>query len=294
MVKTPTINQYLINLIAKAQLAAAEKSKDPKVINAARVKYLNLTESEVAMGPFVRDEATGKYSVVMTCAGRKWNYRMVFNTGTLAGLAAEKQQGGAALDALNLATTPVLLFVDANKQLYLVIEENTNAFEALKLTGYEFPADCFVPTFYGKPNETNRAVGHIDIDHPVVAGRFLLAYTAKPKQTQQGEVMNSEEMQKQAQANSNEGDQAQPGSTQTELKSPSQPGQSAGTGSNSADAVSDPAQTAQENLETAQQNEADFNEQANSETSVSDNATPTPDNVESTDKPISGSNTKKK
>lgn len=293
MVKTPTINQYLLNIIAKAQLAAADKTKDARTISQARFKFLDLAESEVTFGPYTRDAATGKYSVAVNCPSRKWNARFAFNTGTLEGLSKEKQQGGASLGALDLATTPCLLYIDANKQRYLVIEENTNAFEAIKLTGYEFPADSFVPTMYGQPNESNRAVGHIDIDHPVVAGRYLLAYTFKPKsQQQKGDVMKSDDMQQQAEANSNEGDQAQPGSTQTEIKSPAQPGNSEGTGSNSTDATVNPADQAEANLETAKQNEADYNAQAAAEKEAADNAEPSQDNVESTDKAISTSKKK--
>lgn len=172
---TPTINQYLLDLFATAQLNAAQKTKDPKAIAKANNRYGNLTEAEVKFGAFVRDDKTGKYTVTLSSNSRGWGATKVsFNTGTIAALSRKNQQGGATLKALDLVTTPTLLYVDENDSRYLAVEKDTNIFEALKLTGYEFPADSFVPTIYGTPDLVNRAVGHVDLEHPIVVGRFFI------------------------------------------------------------------------------------------------------------------------
>lgn len=284
MEKVPTINQYLLNLVSGVQITAAEKSKDAKKIAIANRDYKDLKESEVTFGPFVRDDATGKWSTSIRANTRGWTLRkQVFSTGTIKGLARANQQGGEKLDALTLLRTPNLVYIQENDSYYLVVEKDTNVFEALKLTGYEFPADSFVPTIYGKPNKDNWAVGHVDLEHPIVAGRFLLYYLqsdSKPagngKDTndqtktdlklQGGTNVTSDNSQEQARANSNEGDQANPSSTQTSLKGPVEPGRSEGTDkgngqANSTDAVKDPAVTAEENLEEAKENEANFKDQ---------------------------------
>lgn len=179
---TPTINQYLLDLFATAQLSAAQKTKDQKVIAKANAKYKNLVEAEVKFGPFVRDEKTGKYTVTVSSNSRGWgDTKVSFNTGTIAALSRKTQQGGATLNALDLVTTPTLLYVDENDSRYLAVEKDTNIFEALKLTGYGFPADSFVPTIYGTPDADNRAVGHVDLEHPIVVGRFFIYWIGQPK-----------------------------------------------------------------------------------------------------------------
>lgn len=284
MSQTPTINQYLLDLLVAGRIAAAEKTKDPKAIAKANRDYKDLKESEVTFGPWARDTKTGVNSVKLVAKSRNWTIeKMTFNTGTLAGLSRKNQQGAALISALDLVSIPSLIYVQENDSRYLAVDDGANVFESLKLTGYEFPANSFVPTIYGKPKEDSKAVGQVDIDHPIVAGRFLLYYITssakkgsddnKVQPTDQettdlslkGETnVSSDNTQDQAQANSNEGDQANPGSTQTELKTPKEPGQSAPTAGdtqgNSADGTADPVETAKENEQTAKENAEGFEE----------------------------------
>jgi hypothetical protein len=299
----PTINQYLLDLLSKSQIAAAEKTGDSKKIALAKKNYEGLTESEVTFGKFVRDDKTGKYSVKIVAKSRNWTIeKMTFNTGTIEALSRQNQQGAAQISALEMVTAPGLIYVQENDSRYLAIQQDSNLYEALKLTGYEFPADSFVPTVYGEAKKDSKAVGQVDIDHPIVAGRFLLYYFNAPKSSvqddskvktqsqetdlkmkggtnvssdnaqnndqqngqengQQNDQQNTQVNSQNSVADSNEGDQANPGSTQHELKTPAEPGQSDNGPegqSNSADATSDPAETAKENEETAKENEAGF------------------------------------
>lgn len=274
-----TINQYLLDLFTTAQLAAADKTKDQKQIALAEKKYKNLQESEVTFGSFIRDAKTGKYSVKVTAKSRgNWVVNMTFNTGTIAKLSAKNQQGATQVSALDLVSIPTLLYVQENDSRYLVVEKDSNISEALKLTGYSFPEGSFVPTIYGKPDATSKAVGQVDIDHPIVAGRFLIAYLGKAKADVPSTSTKSStvdlttdgdtKVTSTSTTSSNEGDQANPGSTQEELKTPAQPGQSdngADSQSNSADATQNPADVAAANQETAEQNEAEQKEQSSTD-----------------------------
>jgi hypothetical protein len=281
MSQVPTIKQYLLDLLVKSQLDAADRTKDPKQIALAEKKYKGLTEKEVEFGDYVLDPKTGKYSVKLVAKTRNWTLqKMTFNTGTIEALSRKNQQGAAQISALEMVTSPGLIYVQENDSRYLAVEPDANIFEAMKLTGYEFPADSFVPTIYGEPKEDSKAVGQVDLDHPIVAGRFLLYYIGQHSleslQNGEGEKKptddkdlkmqgdtnaSSDNTQANAQANSNEGDQANPGSTQTQLKTPAEPGQSENGPegqANSANGTADPAEVAKENEETAKENEEGF------------------------------------
>lgn len=278
-----TINQYLLDLFTTAQLNAAQKTKDQKQIAVAEKKYKDLDESEVTFGPFNRDLKTGKYTVKVSAKARgNWVNNIAFNTGTIDALSRATQQGAEQISALDLVSIPTLLYVEENKSRYLVVEKDTNISEGLKLTGYSFPEDSFVPTIYGKPKSDSKAVGHVDIDHPIVAGRFLIAYLGKGKEESPNPSesidrkdskvdLKSEGNTQVTSENtpaSNEGDQANPGSTQGELKTPAQPGQSDNgpTGqSNSADSTQNPVDVAKENEQEAKENEAEQKEQLSSD-----------------------------
>lgn len=282
MSQTPTINQYLLNLLVSSQLSAAQKTKNPKTIAVAEKKYKDLQESEVTFGKFVRDDKTGKYSVKLTAKSRGWSVdKIVFNTGTIAALCRQNQQGAAQIAALDLVTIPGLIYVAENDAHYLAVEKDSNIFEGLKLTGYEFPADSFVPTIYADVEAETKTYGHVDLDHPIVMGRFRIYYinqnkkkddiTDQPETTTvkldgTGDTQVSSDNQSQA-SESNEGDQANPASTQQELKTPAEPGQSdngAEGQSNSAEAQQDPADVAAENQQIAEKNEAEQKEKLNS------------------------------
>lgn len=282
MSQTPTINQYLLDLLVNSQLTAAQKTKDPKAIALAEKKYKDLQESEVTFGKFVRDDKTGKYSVKLVAKSRGWTIeKMVFNTGTIAALSRQKQQGAAQISALDLVTVPGLIYVAENDAHYLAVEKDSNIFEGLKLTGYEFPADSFVPTIYGDVEAETKTYGHVDLNHPIVTGRYRIYYinqnkkkdevTDQPETTtvkldSTGDSQVSSDNQNQA-PESNEGDQANPGSTQQELKTPAEPGQSDNGPegqSNSAEGQQDPADVAAENQQIAKENEAEQKEQLSS------------------------------
>lgn len=178
-----TINQYLLDLFTNAQLKHAYSTNDLKYIALAEKKYKDLDESEVVFGQFVRNAKTGRYLVKVSAKGRgNWSNEISLNTGTIDALSRAKQQGAEEISALDLVSIPTLLYIEENKSRYLVVEKDTNVSEALKLTGYSFPEDSFVPTIYGSPKPDSRAVGHVDIDHPIVAGRFLIAYIGKGKE----------------------------------------------------------------------------------------------------------------
>lgn len=277
MSQTPTINQYLLDLFTTAQLAAAQKTKDPKQIALAEKKYKDLQESEVTFGPFTRDSKTNKNSVKISAKARgNWVVNMTFNTGTLAGLCRKNQQGAASIAALDLVTIPGLIYVQENDAHYLAVEKDSNIFEGLKLTGYEFPADSFVPTIYGDVEAETKTYGQVDIDHPIVVGRFRIYYINQNKKDEKDQSSSSEkdvklksegDTQVTSENNtpaSNEGDQANPGSTQGELKTPAQPGPSDNGPegqSNSADATQNPVDVAAENEQEAKENVEEQKEQ---------------------------------
>jgi len=278
-----TINQYLLDLFTNAQLNAARKSGNQKDIALAEKKYKDLQESEVVFGPFNRDLKTGKYTVKVSAKARgNWVSSIGFNTGTIDALSRANQQGAEQIAALDLVSIPALLYVEENKSRYLVVEKDSNISEGLKLTGYSFPEDSFVPTIYGKPDSNSKAVGHVDIDHPIVAGRFLIAYLGKGKEettipSESTSKMDSKvdlksegktQVTSENTPASNESDQANPESTQRELKTPAQPGPSDNgpTGqSNSADATQDPVDVAKENEQEAKENVAEQKEQLSSD-----------------------------
>lgn len=278
MSQTPTINQYLLDLFTTAQLVAAQKTKNAKTIALAEKQYKDLSESEVVFGKFTTDAKTGKNAVKVTAKSRgNWSANITFNTGTLAGLCRKNQQGAAKISALDMASIPGLFYVQENDAYYLAVEKDSNIFEGLKLTGYEFPADSFVPTIYGNVDKETKTYGHVDIEHPIVVGRFRIYYINQNKKDKSDQSSSSQDVKLETKGDtqvtsentqnvpqSNEGDQANPGSTQRELKTPAQPGPSEngnGGQSNSADNTQNPVEVAQENEQEAKENVEEQKEQ---------------------------------
>lgn len=178
MTKTPTVMQHLVNLVAASKLNAAYATKDPEIIAKQEKCYKNLSETEVTFTkPFSSVLTGGKWQTTMTCKSRGFQInKLTYNTGTLKALTAAVIQGIAQKSSLDLVTVPGVYFVDGSENIHLVVEKDSNIFDALKLTGFEFPTESFKTTMYEARDTELKADGHVDIDHSVVAGRFLLSY----------------------------------------------------------------------------------------------------------------------
>lgn len=178
MTKTPTVMQHLVNLVATSKLNAAYATKDPEIIAKQEKCYKNLSETEVTFTkPFSSVLTGGKWQTTMTCKSRGFQInKLTYNTGTLKALTAAVIQGIAQKSSLDLVTVPGVYFVDGSENIHLVVEKDSNIFDALKLTGFEFPTEAFKTTMYEARDTELKADGHVDIDHSVVAGRFLLSY----------------------------------------------------------------------------------------------------------------------
>lgn len=185
MTKTPTVMQHLVNLVATSKLNAAYATKDPEIIAKQEKCYKNLSETEVTFTkPFSSVLTGGKWQTTMTCKSRGFQInKLTYNTGTLKALTAAVIQGIAQKSSLDLVTVPGVYFVDGSENIHLVVEKDSNIFDALKLTGFEFPTESFKTTVYDARNDDLKADGHVDIDHSVVAGRFLLSYIQRAPAT---------------------------------------------------------------------------------------------------------------
>lgn len=177
MSTTPTIYQYMLNLFVNARIKTAEASGDAKAIARAHAAYDNISESEVTFSKFVKNTATGKWTSTITSKVRGWTGNINFNTGTLKALIGDNLQGVGKLESLvRMVDFPGLFFVDETQALYLVVEKDANIFEALKMSGYEFPTDTFNVILKKDFDPVTHSDGFVDIDHPIVTGRLLLSY----------------------------------------------------------------------------------------------------------------------
>lgn len=173
----PSINKYLLDLIVASRISAAEKTGDPKTIAKAHRDYDGIVETDVQFSTPIRNPKTGKYSINLTCVKRNWALKNItFNTGSIDALSRAKQQGVNNLETLDKIDIPSLVYVAENKQRYLVVEKDSNSVDAITLTGYSFPASALTTVIYDEPKTAYKAVGHIDVNHPIVTGRFLLNY----------------------------------------------------------------------------------------------------------------------
>lgn len=178
MIKTPTIMQYLVTLVANARLNAAYATNDAAAIAKAEKQYKNLSEDEVTFTkPFTSVLTNGKWQTTMTCVKRGWQIqKLTYNTGTLKALSAAVLQGVARKATLDLATVAGVYYIEETGNIHLLVEKDSNVFDALKLTGFEFPTDAFKTVIYDTRDIDGHADGYVDIDHSVVAGRFMLSY----------------------------------------------------------------------------------------------------------------------
>lgn len=185
MSQTPSIMQYLVDLIASSRLKQAQENGKKAEIDLAESRYRNLSEKEVTFSKPVR--VGNKWQVSITSAKRNFKIEKVaYNTGTLSALTKAVAQGIAKKASLVNISVPGLYYVDETDQLYLVLEDESNIHDGLGLTGYTFPPENFrVDIKTDRDNEFG-SDGHIDIDHSVVAGRFQLFYIKrqqKPEST---------------------------------------------------------------------------------------------------------------
>lgn len=174
----PTCNQYLLDIFTTAKLKAAASLKDP----AARAKqekfYTDVKEDEcVFTRPILKD---GKWSVDITCAGRGWKYvGLRYNTGTLQTLTAPKSNYTLSVEKLRAQTVTGLYYAVDRETLHLVLHPQSNIWEALRMTGYEFDPTDFSVHDYEQRDEVLVADGHIDIRNTIVAGRIYITHPAR-------------------------------------------------------------------------------------------------------------------
>lgn len=178
MQQNPTCYQYLLNIFTQSKLDIAAKLKDP----AARAKqerfYTGVKETEcVFTRPVLKD---GKWSVDITCAGRGWKYQgLRFNTGGLLGLVGPKANYTIELNRLRSQTVTGLYYAVDKETLHLVVQPQSNIWEALQMTGYSFSPSEFSVVDYEARDEKILADGHVDIRNNIVAGRVYITHVAR-------------------------------------------------------------------------------------------------------------------
>lgn len=178
MNKTPSIMQYLVDLVANSKLKEARDGGDKDFVARQEKYFKDLSESEVKFSPPVKSTFTnGKWQTSMSSPKRGFQIsKLTYNTGTLKALTKAVAQAMARKDSLDHATVPGIYLVEENDQIHLLIERDSNIFDALKMTGYEFPADSFKTSLYDVREEELKADGYVDIDHSVVSGRLFISY----------------------------------------------------------------------------------------------------------------------
>lgn len=178
MQQNPTCNQYLLNIFTESKLKAALSLKDP----AARAKqekfYTDVKETEcIFTRPVLKD---GKWAVDITCAGRGWKYQgLRYNTGKLLGLVNAKANYTIEREKLRTQTVTGLYYAVDKDTLHLVVQPQSNIWEALLMTGYRFDPKEFSVHEYPNRDEALLADGHVDIRNTVVAGRIYITHVAR-------------------------------------------------------------------------------------------------------------------
>lgn len=179
MQQTPTPWQYLLSIVTKSKLAAAATSKDPAFRARQERYYTDLQESECV---FSRPIKSGEsWLVDVTCRGRGFQLKgLPYKTGTLVPMFKPMTNIMVKKEALDLNTMTGVYFVMENEQLHLLVHPQSNIWEALKMTGYEFSPSQFSTEVYPERNDLLKADGHVDIKDTVVSGRIYISYIQKP------------------------------------------------------------------------------------------------------------------
>lgn len=178
MRKVPTTWQYLLDIITKVRLDTAAKSKDPAWRAKQERYYKGLSEDECTFSRPTRPaDASGKWEVDITCKGRGWKLEKVrYNTGTIFGMTRAASNYMVREEGLETQNVTGLYWLVGSERLHLLAHPQSNIWEALQLTGYEFSPAQFTTEIYPSRNVELRADGHIDIKDSVVAGRIYLSY----------------------------------------------------------------------------------------------------------------------
>lgn len=178
MQQTPSPWQYLLDIVIKSKLAAAAASKDPAFRARQEKYYTDLKEDQCEFSTPVRKG--DNWYVTITC--RERGFQLVdlpYKTGALFPMV--KPMANYVLEPSSIAinTMTGLYYVMSNEHLHLQVHPQSNIWEALKMTGYEFAPKHFVTNMYEQRNEELAADGHIDINHSVVTGRIYISYLQK-------------------------------------------------------------------------------------------------------------------
>lgn len=178
MQQTPTPWQYLLDIVIKSKLAAAAASKDPAFRARQERYYTDLKEDQCEFSKPVRKGEN--WYVTITC--RERGFQLVdlpYKTGTLFPMVKPMANYVLEPESIAINTMTGLYYVMSNENLHLQVHPQSNIWEALKMTGYEFAPNHFVTKMYEQRNEELAADGHIDINHSVVTGRIYISYLQK-------------------------------------------------------------------------------------------------------------------
>lgn len=178
MQQTPTPWQFLLDIISAAKLKAAETIQNPIAREAAIKKYKDLREGECKFSTPIKNKTTaGAWLVDITVAGRGFKLESVaYKTGTIIGMSKPNANVMLMAETLDLSTTTGLYFVEQTQQLHLLVHPQSNIWEALQMTGYQFSPKQFQAVQYDTRNTDLKADGHIDISDSVVAGRVYVSF----------------------------------------------------------------------------------------------------------------------
>ncbi|UQT03322.1 hypothetical protein YUBABA_01160 [Serratia phage vB_SmaM-Yubaba] len=178
MQQTPTTWQYLLDLVTKSKLKAASESKDPAFRARQEKYYTDLKESECAFSKPVRKGDL--WYVTITCRGRGFQLQdLPYKTGTLFPMVKPMANYVMEPSSVAVNTMTGLYYVMSNEHLHLQVHPQSNLWEALKMTGYEFSPSQFTTTMFEGRNEELAADGFIDIKDTVVSGRIYVSYLQK-------------------------------------------------------------------------------------------------------------------
>lgn len=164
-----TTNQYLTDQVATARLRTAYASEDPAKIRDAERWYrdLDYVKDRVEFTPIVFNPLKRSWVTRMRSIGRNWrqDFDILFGTKTLLMMVQKNIRYLENDELMKNVRNPGMYVSKATNTIFLIHPENATPEEILALSGCYFTDKEYIVA--GRRD-------YIDIDCPVVAGRFML------------------------------------------------------------------------------------------------------------------------
>lgn len=179
----PSPWQYFLDVVAAARIKEVEATGIAKEIKLVHYRYDNLKESEVIWStprwmPNRLKPGKGYWEIDFDCIGRNFSRKgLTYQPLKVADMIAPKAM--IAAGPFNELAKEGLYLDRTTGQYHLLVPKNSNLWNALQHTGYEFSPNFYTQSMYSHFDPEFNADAHIDVNYSCVAGRIYVTWLTK-------------------------------------------------------------------------------------------------------------------